>query len=885
MSSKKTFLILDGNALLHRAWHALPKTMTTSRGIVVNAVYGFATVVEKMRQEIKPDYMVVAWDLPGPTFRHQEFPAYKATREKKEQELYDQIPIIQDLLDCYNIPSLSAEGFEADDVLGTLAATNKKKNLDTLIVTGDLDTLQLVNEKTRVLSFIRGTTETKTYDEKAVRERFRISPKQLIDFKALAGDASDNIAGVPGIGEKGAVELIAAFGSLENLFRTLEKEPEAIRLALRKKLMGQRDHALKMKRLLKIVSNVKLPAFNWETARTRPPKMERLITKLRDLEFRRLLLKYEKEETATPRRTRTTEKKEKKYELTERLDDLADDELAIAVEKQPEDLWRRNIAAVALFDGQRLYERRYPDTKEIALVQKKLLKTKRLLGHDLKSFLHLFNFPTSNPSARGGPAEAFSEGGESPTPNFFDTQIAAYLLNPSGRGYEFQTIVQKFLNFHLPLQPTAEQTAAILPILVQKLEIKLQDGGLKNLAEKIEMPLLPILYQMEKAGIRLDTTFLKRLSEQMHQELDRLTEQIQQAAGREFNVNSPLQLAEVLFTHLKLPRQKIKRIKTGLSTGAEELEKLIEAHPVVPLIMQYRELAKLISTYVDALPELVGPDGRLHTTFNQTATATGRLSSSNPNLQNIPIRTEIGRQVRRAFIADANKRLISADYSQIELRLVAVMAHDRPFIEAFREGADIHTRTAAEVWDITEKEVTAEQRRAAKAINFGIIYGMGPRSLARATGLTQNEARQFIDRYFEIHHAIRDYIDEIKTRAHTDGFVTTLFGRRRDLPEIKSGVPMLVAAAERMAINMPIQGTQADIIKMAMIKVDRFLRQKFSTQEVRLLLQVHDELVFEAEEKVAATISGELKKCMESVATLDVPLVVNIKSGENWGEL
>lgn len=793
MAHQKTFLILDGNALLHRAWHALPQTMTTSDGTVVNAVYGFTSVIEKMRETLKPDYMAVAWDLPGETFRHETFKEYKATRVKKEQELYDQIPMIQDLLSVYGIPSLSAARYEADDILGTIAALCRKHKIDTLIVTGDRDALQLVDEHTNVLFFVKGVSETKLYDAAAVRERFGLEPEQLVDLKAFMGDTSDNIAGVAGIGEKTALELVQTFGSVEEIFQALKKTPEKFKPAWRAKLEGQKEHALEMKKLVTIVRDVPLENFELEEARVKSPNTEALLKKFKALEFRTFIKKYQ------------------------------------------------DAAQGSLFEGAPVSMT--PSLQTIDGVT---------VGYDLKAEMHRRGEKIDGP--------------------LFDVLIAAYLLNSSGRAYELSVIVERWLK-----KSTVEEED--LAPLYHTLTADLKKAGLTSVMEEIEMPLLPILYDMEVAGVKLDQGMLKTLSKHMHKELDSLTKKIYKTAGREFNVNSPSQLADILFVDLKLSTKNIKRTKTGFSTGIDELEKLEELHPIVKLIMQYRELVKLVSTYVDALPQLVAKDGRLHTTFNQTIAATGRLSSTNPNLQNIPVRTEAGREIRKAFVAEPGNVLLSADYSQIELRIAAVIAKDTSFIEAFKEGADIHTRTAAEVWGVKENEVTKEQRYAAKAINFGILYGMGARSLAKFTNLSQSEAREFLDKYFELHPAIQEYIDRTKQQVHKDGYVESLFGRRRYLPEIHTGIQMLVAQAERMAVNMPMQGTQADIIKMAMIKIAE------ANLDAQLLLQVHDELVFEVSEKHAEKTGEKIREIMSSVVKLPVPLVVDVAIGKNWGEL
>jgi DNA polymerase-1 len=471
--------------------------------------------------------------------------------------------------------------------------------------------------------------------------------------------------------------------------------------------------------------------------------------------------------------------------------------------------------------------------------------------------------------------------------------IGSYLLHAGSRAHDLPTVANNMLGVSLPELPESfgkekdykrlgEATAALIPI-AKTMRKELKDAGGKEVFEEIEMPLAPVLYEMEVEGIKLDVDGLATFSKSLEKQINKLTKSILKHAGTEFNINSPSQLAVVLFETLELPTKGIKKTKKGYSTAASELEKLWDKHEIVPLISEYRELTKLQSTYVDALPKLVKEDGRIHSSFNQTVAATGRLSSSDPNLQNIPIKTELGREIRKAFVAPKGKVLIAADYSQIELRLAAIIAKDKPFIKAFNEGADIHTRTAAEMWEVSEEDVTKEQRRAAKAINFGILYGMGPRALSKSAGVSFSEAKEFIDRYFEIHQSIREYMETTKEQAHEDGYVETLFGRRRYLPEIESGVPMLVAAAERMAINMPMQGTQADIVKKAMLAVDGWL--KTSGWPAKMLLQVHDELVLEVEKDAAPAVAKGLKEIMEGIAEFNVPLAVDVEIGPNWGEM
>lgn len=885
MANKETLLILDGNALLHRAWHALPP-LTTKDGLVVNAAYGFTMIVEKMLEQFKPTYMAVGWDLPGDTFRHELFKDYKAQRETKEQELYDQIPIIQDLMTAYGVPSLTAKGFEADDILATLSTEATKKGIESLIVTGDLDSLQLVDEMVHVVFFVKGISETKIYDVAAVKERYGLTPKELVDYKALRGDPSDNIPGVSGIGEKTATDLIQRFGSIEGIFKALDAGEIEEKFA--KKLRGQEQEALDSRVLVTMIHDVKT-GFRFDQARVKERNREQLLEQFRALEFRTLVKKYEAKEGSDSmddigsRRLKPAPQANTEFVLVRTLEELQcrlkpaatnDDEqtFSVLVASQQADLFGATLAAVAISNGKKTMVVPNPTKQQLEAIARHLLSVAHIVTHDSKLLMHQTGWRIDNA---------------------FDTMIASYLLFAGSRAHELSDVIYKQLNKKVAEMPVTFATekdyqklgmlAVLLPELARKLSKEMKTAQVDHVFNNIEIPLVPILYEMEQFGVELDCKSLEVVSRDLTKRIKILEKQIITAAGREFNVNSPIQLAEILFDDLKLDSKGIKKTKSGYSTAASELEKLWDAHTIIPLISENRELTKLMSTYVEALPKLVDKQGRVHTTYNQTIAATGRLSSTDPNLQNIPIKTELGREIRKAFIAPRGKQLISADYSQIELRIVAVLAKDQPFIDAFKEGVDIHTRTAAEVWEVAEIDVTPEQRRAAKAINFGIMYGMGPRSLARSTGTSMNEARQFIDRYFQIHFRVREYLDAMKMKAHQDGFVETLFGRRRYFPEIHSGVPMLVAQAERMAQNMPIQGTQADIVKKAMIEVSDWLKQ--SELPAVMLLQVHDELVFECENGAVDPVIAGIHKIMEGVVDFDVPLVVDVEVGKNWGEM
>lgn len=875
MEPLKTFLVLDGNALLHRAWHAIPP-LTTRDGRVVNAAYGFTNVVEKMLNIYKPAYMVVAWDLPGATFRHEAYEPYKAQREKKADELYAQIPMIQEILAAYGIPSLSAPGFEADDIIGTLAQMNADEGgIETLIVTGDRDALQLVNDTTKVVFFIKGLSEVKIYDAAAVEEKFGVTPTELIEVKALMGDSSDNLPGVAGIGEKGAVELIKKFGSVEGILASITRGEVPDKYA--KKFVGNEKNALQMRMLVEIVKNVPLPDFSRSLCALRTPDETRLRALFADFEFSSLLKKYGGQHGTDNGGPSGDEKKRgKKSEKSEPVKGknvstpggVMGEWLGLLVTTKQPDMFGATVASVILSDGMRVWHAEHPDKAVLGELVQELSRAKYVVTHAVKIAMHAF--------AEMG-VDLSSVLASRP---LYDAEVIAYMLNSGARDFPLENIVLDVLG---RVAKSEEELARALPDLGQALQKKLDEVGMDKLYRDIEMPLIPVLFEMEHEGICVDKNMLTDLSKAFGEKIAMLTKKIYELSGTEFNVNSPSQLANVLFETLQLPTKGIKKTKSGYSTAAPELEKLWEMHAIIPLIEEYREVAKLKSTYADSLPEMIAHDGRIHTRYSQTIAATGRLSSMTPNLQNIPIRSELGKKIRYAFIAKEDHVLMSADYSQIELRLAAELANDDSFIRAFKDGADIHRRTAAEVWNISEDEVTKDQRASAKAINFSILYGVGPRALARSTNMSFEEAREFIARYFAVHPGIQAYIDAMKMQARSQGYVQTLFGRRRYLPDITSGVPQLVAAAERMAMNMPIQGTQADIIKIAMIELASSLGK--SGLRAKLLLQVHDELVLEVHEDDVEEVQKMVVEKMSQVASYRVPLVVDVSTGKSWGDL
>ncbi len=887
-------ILLDGNALLHRAWHALPP-LTTKDGRVVNAAYGFAMVLEKLLARYSPSHIAVAWDLPGGTFRNEAFEAYKAQRKEKEPELYMQIPIIQEMLTLYGITSVSKKGFEADDVIGTLAELPSER---VLIVTGDLDALQLVNDRVHVLFFQKGISETVEYDPKTVEERYGFGPECLIDFKALRGDTSDNIPGVPGIGEKSGTELVLKYGTVEAMLDAVKKGTMDEKYA--KKFRGEEETAMLAKHLVTVVRDVPLDLELSDITRKEEDE-KKLLALFRDLDFKTLLKKRTEVRSSPalggmdippppiePREEKgkgsksggagsgSAGKSSGSLEIVKNIEDflsfskdLASPTGVLLVEQAP-DLFGTSAAALAVSDGKQTVVFARPAGADL----KKALATLKgqTVTHDVKKFLTAI--------------------GEEECEDMEDVMLASYLLHSASRAHDLPAIVSAELEKDLPELPVTGATDAelqaigeatrFLPELWKSLERSLDEGKLMNVYRDIERPLVPALRAMESCGITVDVEALHTFSKKLRKRLEELEAEIQKLAGETFNVNSPSQLAHILFETLALPTKGIKKTKSGFSTAAPELEKLYDAHAIIPLVGEYRELAKLQSTYAESLPRLVAADGRIHTTYNQTIAATGRLSSINPNLQNIPIKTDLGNEIRKAFTAAPGMTLVALDYSQIELRLIACIAEDKAFIEAFRDGADIHTRTASEVWETPEKDVTSEQRRHAKAINFGIMYGMGPHALARSTGMKYQEAQDFIVRYFSIHDAVRRYLDNTKKLAHSQGYVETMFGRKRFFPEIDSGVPMLVAAAERMAINMPVQGTAADLMKMAMIAAHNWLQKNGGGS---ILLQVHDELILECPEKEAKKTGEAIRLIMRDIAKLAVPLEVNMEIGTRWGEM
>ncbi|MBI4342108.1 MAG: DNA polymerase I [Candidatus Omnitrophica bacterium] len=871
MAAQRAFLI-DGTAFCYRAFYAI-RGLSTSDGRPTNAVYGFARMLQSLQEKQCPQYLAVAFDVGKPTFRHKRFEAYKIQRKPMPDTLISQIPVVKSLLQAYRVPLFEREGYEAEDVLATIALQIAGGGVEVFLVTGDKDALQLVNSHIKVYNPHK---EDQILDAEAVRSRYGVGPERMVDFMALMGDDIDNIPGVPGIGEKTATQLLKQFGSLEALYQHLEDLDSPARRA---SLSAAREQVELSRELARIDREVPM-TVTLEALRVQEPDWRALRTLFRELEFKRLLHALDAAGPAGAAAGRAPVRVTPcvtAQELDRCLEAVAgqpsvgigcwpvDDALLLGVAVSPDAAWIGPLDAVRLAapSGKRLAAwLADPSAKKI--------------GHDLKTAMRLLNRLALPLRGVAG-----------------DTMLAAYLVNPARTAQTLSDVSDESLGAPLPplpsdgridaalarLEPFGQHLCAVLP-LHERLASRLQEAGLDGLYRELELPLLDVLARMEAAGIAVDLPYLAGLRATMDTRLNQLAEEIYRLAGSTFNLNSPKQLGQVLFDQLGLP--VIKRGKTGPSTDSDVLQHLAPRHPLPQQLLQYRELSKLVSTYVEALPKLADPStGRLHTSFNQTATATGRLSSSEPNLQNIPIKTELGRSIRKAFIPGIpDGVLVAADYSQVELRILAHCSGDARLSEAFREGRDIHRFTASLIYGCPESEVQPEQRNAMKAVNFGIIYGMSSHGLSKELGMSFEEAQAFIDAYFERYPGVRQYLDAQIEHARREGYVQTLLGRRRYIPEVHSPDGVIRQLGERMAINAPIQGTAADLIKRAMVQLASAMDQR--RLKSRMVLQVHDELVVEAPRSELKALVPLVRRVMEGAIALNVPLVVTIKAGPNW---
>jgi DNA polymerase I len=920
MAERRPILMLiDGPSLVYRGYFALPP-LTTSDGTLTNAAFGFLQIVLRGMQDLKPDYAIVSFDLGKPQFRFDAYPEYKAGRPSMPDDLRSQFPIVRELAQLMGMPIRELEGYEADDVIGSLVQEAKKANVDTYIVSGDLDGLQLVNDHVKLLTTRMGVAATVIYDEAKVMDRYGLRPDQMLDYKALKGDTSDNIPGVPGVGEKTAIQLLQQFGSLDAIYDNLDQ----VKGKLRDRLAEHRESAFLSREVGRIVTDLPVE-LQLEEARTGRYDRRAVAQRFRELEFRSLIDRLppssiaptgygspEQETggglqlsldllggkvpptdgTGPPRTPRAQPDaisdpggaiEHVDPRIVRSDEEMAELESWLGAHAEAVGLgWaagagrplERALLGIGLAgtDGSTWY---VPWNDDRPLPAWFTRDDRQLIGHDLKQLVTML-------AVRGaevaGPAD--------------DTLVASYMVNPSLRAQTLEDLAANRFGATLPERPVIAETGAeeqvaarraaaeaLTALLVRpQLEDELRDGGLLDLYREVEMPLLPVLARVELAGVVIDREALAGMSAEFGAQLAGLEARIFELVGRPFNIGSPKQLEQVLFHELSLPATK--RTRTGFSTDASVLEELREQHEVVGLILEHRQISKLKGTYVDALPTLVGPDGRLHTTYQQAVAATGRLSSVDPNLQNIPIRTALGRRIRRAFVAGPGKLLLGADYSQQELRILAHVSGDEGLKTDFAAHEDIHLAAAARVLGLPADRVGPRERSIAKMINYGIAYGLSDFGLADRLKIPREDAQRFIADYFAAYPGIRRYTVEIRMLARDQGFVTTLLGRRRYLPELSARNSALRSAGERMAINMPIQGTAADGMKIAMVRLDAAMRERGLRS--RMLLQVHDELVFETDEEELPALAELATQVMEAALPLDPPLEVDLKVGTDW---
>ena len=882
-------MVLDGNSIVNRAFYGVSSNLTTRTGQPTNAVFGFLNILNKLLDEEQPQALCVTFDRKAPTFRHLAYEGYKAQRKPMPEELASQMPILKEVLSALNIPMYELDGWEADDLIGTIAKTDERAGWDTVIVTGDKDSLQLVTDHTTVklVSTRMGRTTTKDMTPETFREAYGFDPIHIIDLKALMGDASDNIPGVKGIGEKTAMALLAQQPSIDGLYANLDQMD--VKPAARKKLVEGEGDARMSYDLATIHTDAPI-AFKPEDNLCQKPDEPKLYQLFLDLEFAKLIDKYHL--TAPQGEGQAEEKTDLACTCTsETVTDRARMEELLALWRTKE---RVDVLALPSLDVVCVECWLSPEESHAAIFRADSLDCyndflKGLFAPDVKKASH-----GVKALCRALLAEGIAPGGF-----VFDTEVAAYLLAPADGSYDLEKLGLTYYNHQFPkaadyladgaFGPLADLAVscgaitshcALIGALVDTLTQRLKELGMWELYQTVDLPLCPVLAEMETEGFLVDRKALAEFGDMLSVSIQTVQKNIFDLAGEEFNINSTQQLGHILFDQLGLP--PVKKTKTGYSTNADVLDKLRGSHPIIQEILDYRQLTKLKSTYVDGLGKVIGPDGRIHTCFQNTVTATGRLSSTEPNLQNIPIRTELGAQLRKMFVAPAGRVLVDADYSQIELRLLACMAGDQAMIDGFNSGEDIHRITASQVFGVPQEEVTPQMRRSAKAVNFGIVYGISPFSLSQDIGVTVAQAKEYMEKYFQHYSGVRAYMDGVVARAKADGYVTTLFARRRWVPELKSSNFNTRSFGERVALNAPIQGTAADVIKAAMIRVrDRLLAQGLKG---RLVLQVHDELIVECPQEEAEAVQRLVKEEMEAVVSLPVPLVADTAAGKSWAD-
>ena len=876
----KRFVIIDGKSVFYRGYYAMPE-LKTKDGVPTGGVYGFAVMALEVLRKLKPDYVCVAWDKPKTNIRKrlEIYPAYKAGRKPAPADFYLQIPILHKLLDAFGWPLYELDDYEADDIMGTLSCQATAKKVETYLVTSDLDVLQLISSHTKAYILKTGLSNIEEYNAASFEAKHGIKVEQFLDYKSLVGDSSDNIPGVPGIGKKTAVELLNEYSTLDEIYKNLA----LIKASVSQKLLIGKDSAYMSRKLAQIWTDAPV-TFDEKQVDGSKAKPEEIKTILSELEFRSLISKLPEVFNVDANILATSD-----YDLSvpknyivdsdQKLKDLdlsKTEELVIhgrARGKHGSDPLTLNISPNSktnyCLDVKKLDEDLLKDKLE-----KLFSENYGVVGYDLKNSIQIgYNLGIDIDSVD------------------HDILIGSFLINPLNRASSITELAEVNLHYSsvslddLDDEEFVQRSPEIMSVIreVTKLQKKqlLEFPKINELAKNIEWKIIPILAHMEYEGIELDTKLLAKMSVEFQAKIDDMQKQIFGYAGGEFNINSPIQLAEVLYNKLKLSTQGVKKGKNNLSTGAKELDRLRDAHPIIDLITNYREYSKLLNTYIDALPKQVDSNSRLHTSFNLTIAQTGRLSSTDPNLQNIPIRSEIGRAIRSAFISKKGYSFISADYSQFELRLAASLSGDKELVEQFNSGADIHTLVAAQMNAVKPEQVTKDMRRYAKTINFGILFGMSPHGLSVATNMTQAESKAFIDRYYELRKPLISYMDNLITKAKKDGYVEDLFGRRRPTPDLNSPNFIIRKAGERAAINMPIQGTEADLMKLSMIEVDKKL-VKF---DARVLLQIHDSILVECLDSQLSQVEELIKETMENVYKLDVKLAVDVSSSKNWGDL
>ncbi|MCS1351594.1 DNA polymerase I [Mechercharimyces sp. CAU 1602] len=880
----KKLILVDGNSIAFRAFYALP-LLTNKSGQFTNAVYGFTMMLMKLMEEEKPSHLFVAFDAGKETFRHKQYAEYKGTRQKTPSELSEQLPVMREVLDAMGIHHYEKKQYEADDIIGTLAHSLKSEAEEVLIVTGDKDLLQLVDDNVTLLMTKKGVTDATRYDRAKIEEQYGLTPDQIRDLKGLMGDSSDNIPGIPGVGEKTALKLLHQFESVESVLDHIDQLPGK---KLKEKVAAHQEQARISKELATIYCEVPLE-LSAQDLRCDEPNHDQLRTLFKKLEFKKLLERLDPE-SSQPEEESAVHLQEVSYQMVSEIDEnLAEwflqEKLGCVVELSDEHYHHGEVIGMALSDGEKQLYLPCEVMKEWKAFRTWLADgSKEKIVYDAKR--------TQVSLTRQG----FRVNGLS-----FDIMLAAYLLNPSESEISLSEIMEQHLGGGLPtdeavygkgakrqaLQGEAlgehlARKAVVVTQLEELLRTKLKEVELDKLYFDIELPLTDVLARMEQEGIRVDVEGLEALGEELRARLNELTDKIYDLAGTQFNINSPKQMGEVLFDKLGLP--VIKKTKTGYSTSADVLEKLAPQHEIVEYILHYRQVGKLISTYIEGLLKVIEKEqSKIHTQFNQAITATGRLSSTNPNLQNIPIRLEEGRRLRRVFVpSKPGWSILAADYSQIELRILANISGDETLIQSFIEERDIHTQTAMDIFGVNEDDVTSLMRSHAKAVNFGIVYGISDYGLSQNLDISRKEAAAIIDKYFSSYPDVKKYLDDVIEKAKKEGYVTTIFQRRRYLPDIHSSNFNRRSFAERTAMNTPIQGSNADIIKKAMVEMDHELRER--GLESRMLLQVHDELVFEVPQHEIDTLTQLVKEVMEGTVSLRVPLKVEVSSGSSWYE-